>query len=334
MTTQTINVPCQINTAAGNGLWVQQVSQALTAIGLPLNGTVTGQINSSGAAIALPTFTAGTQLKQIGFETRSISGTGLRTVNINVYYGLYRFGASDTNYWPMILITFGDTVTTAGQLGAPMSEAGVSANGSSGIGFFAPGFSPPATSIAWNLCSDGVGHITLCVDPTNQRGGPAAGSMAFGYWERTRNYTTGAYDSAAYEWGMTGSSVALLQWATNGNGNTPTLNINAVNNMMIYGAGTAQTNAYGFTAAMPGLVDTLFASSSTASPALFPCARSIGAGGLKAPQLNALIGYTTDAAGGTMVTGVMYGANHNYIATGTTVNTLNGANEQFLLLFE
>jgi hypothetical protein len=331
MATSSPSIPCQINTAAGNASWVQAISQALTAIGLPIDSAVTGQINYSSGSIALPTFTAGTQLKQLGFETRILSGGSLPTIYINVYYGLWRYGSSDTNYWPVILMTFGGSVSTAGVLSAPTTEVSstFSVNGMVTPG---PTFSPPNVSTTWNLASDGVGSISWVIDPTNARGASNAGAWSAAYMERARSYTTGSYDSTGYFFGSNGSgSAQAVTWTWNG-GTSLGQSVNAANQALVYGSGTSQTNAVA--SGFGGTCDPLFSSSSSGSPSLFPLARSQGALGLKAPQLNVLLGYTADNAAGSLVTATMFGATQTYMASGLAVGDPSGGARGPLYLFQ
>lgn len=322
MATQQINLPLGVATAANNAAWVLAISQALTALGIPIDSGVTGQINPGSGSIALPGTSAGTTT--LGFETRSFVSAGLTTIYMNVYYCLFAAAASPSSWAPCVILTFGTTVSSTGVLSGRSTEypAGPqSVSGQSGFILVSPNVaSNPSTGTTYALymSSDGAGYLTAAGDPQNLTG---LGVRMCGFFERTRSISTGAYsDDGLYinTWGNVSAVRGAFSPIYNGqsSGNPEGQNLD-----FRYGTTRSQRISSGLY--LLGLqIDSIFTAlsppTSTATPWIYPISHSLPGGSPNAPLLSAVSAFSADMVGGAeLITGTLYGASHTFLYPGS-----------------
>lgn len=282
-------------TAADNYNWIQLISTGLTTLGLPIDGTVSGQIVLSGGSVALPGSIAANTLYSMGYEIRTMASAGLTTLKIRIDYKLWSTGTTAAGLYPVIVITVGTTVnTTTGVLGGAVTQAGASsANNSTQFSG-----SASAVSRALFMSSDGANYLTIVVDPGHTVAVPTTVPLIT-VLERTITASTGAYNNAGYQ--IIGLGSAVITVTSDGSG---IWNVNLLSNVSTYSANFGVT--------FPG---SMFSNSgSGAAATVAPVSVMVPAA--QGPMLAALGYYNNDVAAGTTFTAMIYGANHTFLSTG------------------
>lgn len=274
--------------------WINAISTALTALGVAIQSSVSGQINLSGGSVPLPGTISGGTIYSLGYEVRALVASGMPTIYVRVDYQLYAFNTTASGLWPVVRLTTGTGVnTTTGALTGLVSQQFATCGGASTLGSAAPTSSRPLF-----FASDGSNWLTMAIDPALLVTRPTVTYGAFAI-ERTITAATGAYNSDGWQTLGMSSDVAS---------NFGTSVVNVLGSLVL------TTTLYAPTAPCPFVTGSTTGSQATVFPVTVMIPKPEG------PMLSAMGYMYPDIASGTVFPVTMYGASHNYMACGLTNN--------------
>lgn len=317
MSTQTLNVTWGATTQVQHFNWVQAISAALTALGLALT-TDTGQLSLAGGSstITYPGSFVASTATMSGYEIRKMVSSGLPTIYMKIFYGVWSSGTIATNAWPYMTIQFGAGTDGAGNLNGVVNTLVMN--------FVKPtsaGIPNTSTNRPVYIASDGANYLSFLVDPTNLGTSPqqTASPFSFGL-ERTINLANGTYNSDGFVW-----------WDL-GNGQLTGTSGQAVQAYLNFARGL--TGAVNF---IPGQTPgKMFAASNLGGPSqLFPITVCVPQA--EGPAIAGLIYYTADIGNGVTFQAPMYSISHTYMAMGSFCNAqvdASGTSYRFAMRWE
>ena len=289
--------------AVSNFNWINTISAGLTALGLPINGAVSGQISLGGGSVAIPgTITNGT-LYPMGYEVRQMISSGLPTLQLRIDYKLISLGTTAAALYPVVVVTVGTTVNTStGVVGGAATTAGASTPGNTIYSGNANTASRPLF-----MSSDGANYLTFTVDPARSTASPTT-TCACIVLDRSVTAATGAYNANGYQ--LISLSNSVVTGVADGAG---CWNVNLTSALCTYVAN------YGVT--FPG---SMFTGSGTGTAAtVAPVSVMLPAA--QGPMFAAIGYYRNDVADGTTFPVMIYGSNHTYLACAVTYQSFSQA---------
>jgi hypothetical protein len=294
MATQNPSVIMAAPDPVSNYNWINAISSALTALGVAIQGGVSGQINLSGGSVPLPGTIVAATTYAMGYEVRALVASGLPTIYVRVDYYLYAFNTTAAGLWPVIKITTGTGVNTStGALTGLVSQQFSTMGTSTAFSIAAPTSARPLF-----FASDGANWLTLAIDPAHVVATPTATYGGFAL-ERTITSATGAYNGDGWQF------LGLSSEVTNAFG---TAVVNVASSAVLFNGTFAPV------APVPFVTGSTTGTQATVFPVTVMLPKPEG------PMLGAMGYMYPDIAPGTIFPVSMYGASHNYLALGLTQN--------------